>query len=158
MPAPSSDYLRWLPPVTTSGDYLRWLPPVTTYVWWNNWINLFSVKNYKLWNKIKKSYTNLQISTKKFEFTKNMTKSWIKVQNVRNCKLWKLYQIYKVSVKTYKLWDMSSKSLYQLESWHTFDENPNVELFYELPGKKCEHTQKSRSCSPGSPGSQLYFS
>ena len=39
-----------------------------------------------------------------------------------------------------------------------FDEIPNVELFYELSGKKCEQTQKSRSCSPGSPGSQLYFS
>ena len=26
----SGDYLRWLPPVTTSGDYLRWLPLVTT--------------------------------------------------------------------------------------------------------------------------------
>ena len=49
------------------------------------WINLFSVKNYKLWNKIEKSYRNLQILTKKFEFTKNMTNSWIEVQNVRNC-------------------------------------------------------------------------
>ena len=46
--------------------------------------------------------------------------------------LWKLYQIYKVSVKTYKSWDMSSKSLWQLKSWHTSDETPIVELFYEL--------------------------
>ena len=48
-------------------------------------INLFSLKNYKLWNKIEKSYTNLHIFTKKFELTKNMTNSWIEVQNVRNC-------------------------------------------------------------------------
>ena len=36
-------------------------------------------------DKIEKSYKNLHIFTKKFEFTKNMTNSWIEVQNVRNC-------------------------------------------------------------------------
>ena len=47
------EYLRWLPPVTTSGDYLRWLPPMKRYL---ILINLLSVQNYKFLNKITESF------------------------------------------------------------------------------------------------------
>ena len=87
-----------------------------------------------------------------------MTKTWIEVQNVRNCTTMKILLDLQSLRRDLQFMGHGIKKSVTARVLTHFDEIPNVELFYKLSGKKCEHTQKSRSCSPGSPGSLLYFS